>query len=522
MRKFLYKFCFISIFLPISLCYLGCQVSDTDKTLKKVTLNLQEGDPPSLHPCIGVDLRSRCLELALHEPLMRRNSEGLLEPAAAMSVEIDPSQRIYTFHLRPHLWSNGERVTADHFVQAWRYALDPQSPCVRSDLFYPITHAERVKKGELPPEQLKISAPDEMTFIVELDHPTPYFLDLTASSFFAPLYRATQEEPTVFSGPFVIKEHIADLKLVYGKNPYYWDRDSVQLDEVVFTMVKDPLTALAMYEKGEIDLVGDPLSSLPFDAIPALDRSGRLHKKLISRIFYLLINNTAAPFTEPLIRKALSLSLDRNALVEHLFFGEHPTLTLLPDNLSLNSARYRKSDEDPKALFEQGLKNLGIAREAFPKVVFSYAELSGQKKLGEFVQEQWKEKLGIETELICSEWNVHVSRLRTRAFQIGTLHLTTHYQDPMFYFDLYRDDQSRSNYCGWEHPKFRALLEESERTLDPQKRRKHLEEAEWLLYNEMPVIPLFTQNLQYLVQDRLNLVISDLGIYDFKWTRVRD
>ena len=92
---------------------------------KKLTLNLQEGNPPSFHPYVGVDLRSRCLYLALYEPLMRRDPQGVLAPAAAKSVHVDATQTIYTFRLRPQQWSNGEPVTSYHFAQAWKYALDP-------------------------------------------------------------------------------------------------------------------------------------------------------------------------------------------------------------------------------------------------------------------------------------------------------------------------------------------------------------------------------------------------------------
>lgn len=497
----------------------GCSMQPSSQEIKKLTINLQEGDPPSLHPSIGVDLRSRCLSLALFEPLMRRDPMGQLVPAAAESIELDSTGCLYTFHIRPHQWSNGQQVTSEHFLQGWRYALSPRSPCVRADLFYPIENAEAVKKGELPVESVKVSAPDEKTLIVELRHPTPYFLDLTASSFFAPLYQETGEEPTCFNGPFIVGERVHDQKLVLRKNPYYWDQNSVELEEIHFTFVKSPLTALAMYEKGELDVVGDPFSSLPLEAIPGLEASNELKKKLVSRIFYLLLNTTLPPFTEPSIRKAFSFSIDRDQLVEHLFFGEIPTLSLLPTTLSLEPERYHHSQEDPRELLEQGLHNLGLTREHFPKVVLSFAELSGQKKLGEFLQEQWRKKLGIEVELVCSEWNVHAANLRNRNFQMGTLHLTTHYQDPAFYFDLYRDRQSKSNYCGWEDSEFQKLMDASEKTNDSQFRKELLTQAERLLHSQTPAIPLFTQNFQYLVQDGVDLVISDLGIYDFKWTR---
>jgi oligopeptide transport system substrate-binding protein len=510
--------------IPLLLLHiLALHAEQKDASIKRLTLNLQEGDPPTLHPYKGIDLRSRCLFLALYEPLMRRTPAGNIEPAAANRVEVDASKTIYTFHLRPHQWSNGKPVTSHHFAQAWKYALDPSSPCIRADLFYPIKNAEKVKRGLLPIDALKIFTPDETTLIVELEHPTPYFLDLTATSFFCPLYESSDKEPLYFNGPFLIDDWIHNQTLILCQNPKYWDLSSLTLQEVCFTMVKDPMTALAMYEKGDLDLIGDPFSTLPFDAIPSLMKDNKLKTKLISRIFYLLINTTSPPMDNKSLRKALALSIDRQELTEHLFIDEIPSLSLLPQTLSMLSLEeIQKIKEDAVSLFEQALSELGLNREKFPKIIINYANLSGQKNLAEFIQEQWRKKLGIKTELICSEWNVHTVNLRKKNYQIGALHLTTLYQDPMFYFDLFRDKASLSNYCGWENLGFRSLLEKSEKVIEENKRCEYLKQAEKRLFEEMPAIPIFTQQLQYLTQDHIDLAISDLGIYDFKRTKIRN
>jgi oligopeptide transport system substrate-binding protein len=233
-----------------------------------------------------------------------------------------------------------------------------------------------------------------------------------------------------------------------------------------------------------------------------------------------MINTENFPLDHPKLRKALSLSIDRTELTTHLFFGEVPTLSLLPKTLSYcEDSEF--SPEDPVQLFEQALEEMHLTREQFPKIIFSYAELSGQKKFAEFLKEQWKRKLGIDLEIACSEWNVHIANLRKGNYQIGTLHLTTLYQDPMFYFDLFRDKKSLCNYTRWENPQFRSLLEASERTTDNTIRTLLLKEAEFYLYQEMPAIALFTQNFQYLVRDNIDIKLSDLGLYDLKCLNVR-
>ncbi len=507
----------VALFLLI-LWGVGCYAENP----KALSINLQEGQLPSLNPYVGVDLRSRCLYLGLFQPLMRKNSDGALECAAAESVEIDPTQTIYTFHIRPHTWSNGEPVTSSHFADAWRLALSPASSCIRANLFYPIKNGEKVKRGELPLQDLKVFTPDEQTLIVELEQPTPYFLDLAATSFFSPLFDCKEAEPAHFNGPFVVGECAPDQRLTFVKNPLYWDADSIELQEIHFTMVKDPMAALAMYERGELDVVGDPFSSLPLDSIPSLKHSGRLQSKSMARIFYLFLNTTAYPFHNKSLRRALALSIDRAEVVEQLFNGEEPSLSLIPKPLSLlPSVDFEQGAEDPVLLFEQALQELQITREQFPTLTYSFAKLAGQKEFAEYLQQTWKEKLGINLEIECAEWNRHLVKLKGKDFQIAPLHLTAIYPDLMFYLDIFRNKATLGNYSGWDSVEFTDLLKQSEMALDSAERALLLQKAEWALFQEMPVIPVFTQNFQYLTQDSLNLVISELGIYDFKVTNRR-
>lgn len=510
----------IAILLLIGLAFYGCQNKKSHKLPhhKVLRFNFQEGDPPSLNPYVGVDLRSRCLFLALNEPLLRRDEKGDLTLAAAASYEISPDQKTYTFHIRPHLWSNQEPVTARHFENAWKLALDPSSPCIRADLFYPIKNAKKVKSGQLPPDALGIYSPDSQTLIVELDSPTPYFLELVATSFFLPLYTPTLDEPRYFNGPFLVEEHIPEEKLMLCKNSLYWDEGSVNIDRLHFMMIRDPMTALELFQKNELDIVGDPFSTIPFDVVPTLAAKNELESKVISRIFYLLLNTETFPLNNRHIRKALSLSIDRDAFTKHVFFGQEKTFSLLPQPLSMLNASevLTYSQESSVDIFEKALEEIKLTRKTFPALTLCYAELSGMKKMAEFVQQRWKEVLGIEVKLKCSEWNVHAADLRSHNFEIGALHLTTLFQDPIFYFDLFRDKSSRSNYCCWESPNFQNLLNLSEKAHTAVERHEYLKLAERLLMEEVPAIPIFTQNFQYLKQKNVSISLVDLGIYDLK------
>lgn len=126
----------------------------TTRSQRPLRLNFQEGDPLSLHPHLGIDLRCRAIERLLFEGMTRVNREGECQLAAAEQVSVSPDQLTYTFTLRPHHWSNGENVTAEHFAQAWKDAIRPDSLCMRSDLFYIIKNAKPARLGEVSLDQL--------------------------------------------------------------------------------------------------------------------------------------------------------------------------------------------------------------------------------------------------------------------------------------------------------------------------------------------------------------------------------
>ncbi|MGE5196178.1 MAG: ABC transporter substrate-binding protein, partial [Anaerolineae bacterium] len=183
-------------------------------------INLQEGDPLSLHPHQSVEVRCLALQKALFEGLTRNNEKDQIELAAAEKVEVSPEQTVYTFTLRPHLWSNGKPVTAYHFENAWKKALSPTEICFRPEFFYVIKNARAAKLGTLPLDQVGLKAIDERTLRVELEHPAPYFLNLVSNPMFSPLFDH-EKEPKVFNGPFLLKTWQRNVALELISNPGY-------------------------------------------------------------------------------------------------------------------------------------------------------------------------------------------------------------------------------------------------------------------------------------------------------------
>lgn len=508
----------------LTLLTTGCsspQAKNQNATKKKQVLRVNNRcDLASAHPHYGVDFICRQFQLSLFEGLTRISPDGSPTLACAEFVDISPCKTHYTFILRPLKWSNGKSLTAYHFESAWKLAVSPTSKCLRPDLFYPIKNAQKAIKGEVSPDDVGVKAIDAKTLVVELEHPTPYFFDLLANTIFSPLYDDS-EVPTVFNGPFLIQSWEPEKLLVLAKNNNYWDAEIVKLDRIEATCVRDTNTSLLMYEKGELDWAGHPFTYLPYDALDHLRESEEFASKAVAGVFWLCLNTESFPLNSVKIRKALSIAIDREEIAKHVMQGEMSTKSLIPITMSLvdNNDLYNDKDEDyARQLFQEGLQELNITSEEFPVLQFNHSDIAGQKKLSEAIVQKWEKVLGIKVDLIGSEWNVFFSNQVMRQFQIGGCNWFSIFHDPIYNLEFFKEQANRYNWPGWENKQYTKLLDLADKEIDLAIRNEHLRQAELLLLDEMPIIPLFVLNFKYLKPERAKgLFISDLGYVDFKW-----
>lgn len=482
------------------------------------------GDLPSLHPHIGTDLRTRSIEKALFEGLTRLNTEGIPTPAGAHQIEISPSQTEYIFHLRPHYWSNGEKVVASDYEKTWKMALTPGSPCQGSEYFYIIKNGEQAKRGEISIEEVGIRVVDESTLCVELENPAPYFLTLTASALFSPLYQGEKEEPTAFNGPFVIADWQKDQKLTFAANPTYWDKENVELKAIEIFMVRDERVALDMYEQGQTNWVGDPFSPLPKDAIADLEAKSRIQKKEIARVCLLHLNTRQFPLGSKKVRQALDCAIDRQQLCQHILLGQLPHASAVPYPYSLLTQAQNQvggREELARRLFEEALEELKMTKGDFPLLTFTYYQ-EAFSKLAQYLQEKWESVLGIKIKLQALEWNVLFADLNRHQFQLSACFQTNFFNDPIYNLDMYEHADEQMNWWGWENKDYQVLLHQARTSTDENTRVHLLRQAEEMLLDERPTIPLSTQTLLYMAHDEIEqLVITDLGYVEFKYTRFK-
>jgi oligopeptide transport system substrate-binding protein len=511
----------LNILLEKILCYFS--TSETPNTISSkqiLRLNFQEGDPPSLHPHISIDIRGNTLGNALFEGLMRNGINGKPKPAAAQDIQISPCKKYYQFHLRAMKWSNGEEMTAYHFEKAWKKAITPFSHCLRSELFYPIKNAKKAHLGQVPFHDVGVRCLSPKILEVELEHPAPYFLELLIDPIFSPLYE-DHGEPSIFNGPFVLREWKQDQKIILDQNPYYWDINKINLKGIEIFLQKVPDLVLGMFEEKKIDWIGSPFSLLPLETGRRLKKENILKIKPILGIYYLHCNTKFPLLSSSKIRQALSYAINREELCEKVLLGQRPCYGHLPKELSqIDAEILNDNDKIKKArlLFREGLEETKISSNCIPPLVFIHARIGGQKQLAKFLKNQWEQAFLIKVQTIEVEWNTLSSIFDKRQFQIGGCYRNFLYKSPLYLFNLLKDSTNYLNASGWHNQRFQEIIECMNNLEKEKEFKQFLYLAENLLANEMPIIPLYRDTFYYSHKQELNgFSFSNLGHVDFKY-----
>lgn len=498
----------------------ACTSPSTPREKKQIAhLNLHT-EPPTLDPRKASDSTSVSVIKMCFDGLMRMGREGKPEHALAKEIKISPKGDRYTFRLRKAFWSDGAPLTASDFEESWKTALDPRFPSERAYDLYILKNAKRAKEGAVSLSEVGVKALDDHTLQIELEYPTAHFLQILTSHPFLPTPRHVEAERYVGSGPFKLKKWRHYNEIILEKNPYYWDADAVKLDKVHLSIMGDENTELVLFEKGDLDWVGDPLSLLPIDSLPTLFKKCDIKEFPFSGVYFFVFNTKQYPFHNVKLRRALALAIDRQAIIDHVVQGNQtPAMSFIPPTMWEKTEPYFKDADHKKAqaLFSEALQELGLTRETFPSVIFSYNTVSSHHKIAQAVQQQWKEVLGIDLRLENKEWQVFLSELLHHQFQIARMGGVASVNDPADFLETYRYDTSDRNFSQWHNEKFSDYLAKAERCKNAEKRMGYLKKAEEILMNEMPVIPLYFYMGHYLHKPHLkNVHISEINEIDLK------
>lgn len=479
----------------------------------------------SLDPRIGSDRTSGIVLKMLYEGLMRVKEKAQIEYAIAKDVKITPDWKRYTFFLRKSFWSNGTPLTAYDFEYSWKTMLEPDFRSPFCFLFFSIINAEAAKKGGKPLHSVGIKALDAHTLQVDLVHPAPHFLSLTAHWTYFPLCQEIEKHHPgwayhhgtsyVCNGPFILEQFKPGDDLIVEKNPLYWDQESVKLQKISITIVENNTSVFKLFQQGRLDWYGDPMTKISLSHLPALKKNNQLQTEDIRGLFLLQLNTERPPLQSAKVRRALSLSIDRKKIIEEIIQSDDQPMEgfSIADRYPLQGGDLKKARE----LFEEGLKELKISREELAPLIFSHSEIGEQEAIAEEIGRQWKEVLGLEIKLERLLWNTFFDALTNQDYTIGGLIWYCRYDDPIYYLDLLVYREHSTSISQWKHPQFCHLIAQAKEELDPQKRRQLLQKAEAIAQEEMPFIPLFFEQMRYAKNHRLrDVVLSEIGQIDFR------
>lgn len=513
----------------------GCNKKSDRRQKNALHLNIGR-DPRTLDPRQGGDNHSYFLIRFLFEGLMSLDPLGKPTCALAKQVDISDDHCTYTFHLRDAKWSNGSAITAHDFVYSWTSALRPECKSDFTYELYPIVGAKEASFGEGPIEDIGVKAIDDKTLVVNLKHPSPYFLESVTHAMFLPICAANEKKSPqwmggeegefVTSGPFTLDTWKHQDELVFKKNRHYWANENIHLERIVCYMVDNPIAQLDMFKSGEIDWVGDPCFGLPKELMHEIRNEPGLTFCDVLGVTLTNFNTGRFPTNNVKVRRALSLAIDRAAIAETISQSDEvPWTSVLPPSLALQTEPYFPI-HDPalaKRLLDEGLQELGTSRKELRPIELTFAGDTGKTRIAEILQQHWEKNLGIKIKLANTDWKVFFDNITHGQYDISIWSWTSGLNDPIYNLEVYKEKNNSLNVPGWENPDFVRALDLSERTFDSTKRMRILHEAEKILLSEMPIAPIIDCKDHFICSKRLKgVVVSKMGLVDMSRAYLED
>ncbi len=473
------------------------------------------GEPGGLDPHVTTGIPENYILTALFEGLVIKNPSTLeVEPGVAASWEVSPDGLNYLFHIREDAhWSNGDPLTAEDFRWSWERALTPALANQYNYMFFPVVGAEAFARGELTDfSQVGIHVLDPYTLQVQLRAPAPYLLQVFDHHSTYPVHRATIEafgDPSdrltawarpgsmVSNGPFMLTEWVVNSHVKVEKNPQYWDADKVQLNAIIFYPTENQTTEERMFRDGQLHFTEE----VPVEKAQAYlrDEPNLIEVSPYLGSYYYLINTARPPFDDDRVRRALSMAVDRKLLLETVLQGLfEPSWALVPPG-TLGYQPPKTFEYDPEGAREL-LADAGFPDgEGFPPFEILYNTHEQHQKVAVAIQQMWQQTLGINVTIVNQEWQSFLDAIDVQNYDVARRGWIGDYVDPSTFLDLYITGGGNNN-TGFSSARYdEIVLHAAPATLSREDRYKLYNEAETILMESMPIIPIYTYQSKHLV-----------------------
>lgn len=451
----------------------------------------------SLDPAKNTDAEGSDVLRQLFEGLYNEDEKGAMIPGVATDYALSDDKLTYTFTLRPEAtWSNGDPVTANDFVYAWRRVADPATASEYAWFIelMNIENASAIVKGEMTPDQLGVKAIDDHTLEVKLSTPTPYFIKTLAHTSTFPVSQKvieaegdnwTQPGKLVGNGAYVLESHNLGVDITMVKNDNYWDAANTIITRGKGVTVNDVNIGLTRYEAGELDRVDIPAGQYPRLKEEKPDEAISTPYACSYAYIYNLSDKGPEALKDLRVRKALSLGVNRDVIVDQVLQGgQKPAWTWThwaiegfeaPENADAAKTQEQRIEE-AKAL----LAEAGYGPDKPLNLTIQYNTSEDHKKLAVAVQQFWKQ-LGVNVTLNNVEWKVHTDRLQNQDFEVARYAWCGDYNEASTFLDWFRTEGYNSG--KWSNAEYDKLLADSKTAEDTVPLYKRAEE---ILAAEVP------------------------------------
>ena len=479
---------------------------------KSITLNLQD-TIRDLDSTTTTDTVSSGILINVIEGLYRLDENEDPQPGQAEKVEISADKLTYTFTLRDGItWSNSDPVTSQDFKYAWLRALDPETAGQYAYILSTfIEGATEYNEGKGAAEDVAVEAPDDKTLEVRLVAPSPFWLGLTAFHTYLPQNQRFVEEQgeqyaqsadaLLYNGPYVLTEVNLAEGATLVKNDDYWDAETVDIQRVEGSIVKELATAVNLHESGDLDV-----TEISQEYVTKYRDSEDFYSLNTASIFYLVPNEDKVPlFRNENIRKALQMSFQKQALANNILRnGSEPADGFVPPGIAgpkgetfQGPVTPEYDPEEARRLFQQGIEEEGGENPTIE--LLSYDTATG-RDLATFLQSQLQDNLGAKIDVLVQPFDRKLELEDNGEFQLSYQGWIADYNDPMTFLDLWETD-SPFNTGGYSNERYDDLIAQAKKETDDARRMDLLLEAErTLIEDDAACAPIYYEGVAWLVE----------------------
>lgn len=507
---------------------LAAQVPPGTALAEKQELVRNNGsEPSSLDPHkVESDVENNIIS-DLFEGLVSVSPTGEIEPRLAEKWE-NKDNTVWTFHLRPGVtWSDGTAITAQDIVWSWQRLVSPltASPYASYPGNMHIVNGAEIAQGQKSPETLGVKAIDDATLEVTLTQPNAAFLAMLAHPSLVPLDKVlisrygdkwTKPEHMVTSGPYKLSQWVVNERIVAERNPRYWDNAHTVINKVTYLPISSETADVNRYKAGEIDIV----YTVPINQFAQLKKTmgDQLDVSPQLATYYYEFNTIRPPFNDPRVRRALNMALDKDIIAEKVLGqGQRPAwLISQPDigGVKLHNPEYASWPREKRIAEAKKLLSEAGYNETHP-LVFNllYNTSESHQRIAIAASSMWKKNLGVEAKLQNQEWKTMLDAMHTHNFDAVRYAWIADYDDAATFLNNFRTGDSE-NTSQYSNPAYDEALRNAAKASDTTARGKFYQQAEDLLGQDVPAIPVYHYVRTHLVKPWVGGFTPDkLGYY---------